>query len=207
MFSISSPASSRALLTLAEIKTAVGETGSSNDAALTSLGAQISDMISLACAVPSDGVNPPTLMRETIVETIRLTVPLSSVVLSRRFVFSITSVVVAGTTLTTNDYEVDKSAGILHYLSSAGREVNWPTGATVVTYAAGFSTVPEPLKLAASLLVREAWAIAQRDPAIRAESFDGLGSFQYSAGSFMSQSGGLPPGVTDILASYRHTLI
>lgn len=204
MFSITTPASSRAILTLAEIKAAVGETGSSNDGALTSLGAQISDAISLACGVPSDGVNPPTLFRETIVETIRLRDPLWSLALSRRFVYSITSIVVAGTTLTTNDYEVDKAAGILRYISSSGCEVEWPTGKTVVTYLAGFSAAPEPLKLAATLLTREAWAMSQRDPSIRSESFDGLGSFQYSSGSLMSQSGGIPPGVADILSSYRH---
>ena len=204
MFSITTPAPSRAILSLAEIKAAVGETGSSNDAALTVLGAQISDAISLACAVPSDGVNPPTLMRETIVETIRLREPVSALALSRRYVYSITSIIVAGTTLTTDNYEVDKSAGILRYISASGCEVCWPTGKTVVTYVAGFSSAPEPLKLAATLLTRESWSVSQRDPSIRSESFDGLGSFQYSSGSMMSQTGGMPPGVSDILASYRH---
>jgi hypothetical protein len=206
MFSISTPASSRAILSLAEIKAAVGETGSSNDAALTALGGQISDAISLACGVPSDGVTPPTLMRETIIETVRLREPAQTLVLSRRYIYSVTSVVVAGTTLSTDNYEADKSAGVLRYLSVSGSEVCWPTGKTVVTYSAGFTTAPEPLKLAAILLVREQWALSQRDPSIRSESFDGLGSFTYGTGSLMSQTGGLPPGVSDLLASYRHTL-
>jgi hypothetical protein len=145
-------------------------------------------------------------MRETIVETIRLKEPLHTLVLSRRYLHSITSIVVAGTTLTTDNYEADKSAGTLRYLSASGCEVYWPTGKTVVTYSAGFATAPEPLKLAATLLVREQWAMSQRDPSIRSESFDGLGSFTYGSGSMMSQSGGMPPGVADLLASYRHTM-
>lgn len=226
MFSISAPASSRAFLSLAEIKAAVGETGSSNDAALSSLGAQITDSIVAACGVPSDGVNPPTLMRETIVETIRpearqtyfglshqfsarsgqIDDRAEALILSRRFVSS-ASVVIDGQTLSTSLFEIDAAAGLLRYLDSAGSYILWPRLLTVVTYQAGFVSAPEPLKLAATLLIREAWAISQRDPSVRAASFEGLGSFQYGSGSFMSQAGGMPPGIADLLAPYKHLTI
>jgi len=227
MFSITVPASSRALLSLAEIKAAVGETGSTNDAALTALGAQLSDAIVLACGVPSDGVTPPTLLRETIVETVRhvshfsawgfpnngqrhgdmIDDRLDGLLLSRRFVSSVDSVIVNGDTLDPSAYEIDRSPAILRSISSSsGGYSQWPSGVSVVTYQAGFVTPPEPLKLAATLLIREAWAIMKADPLVRGETFEGLGAVQYGLGSLMSQNGGMPPGIADIIATYRHSI-
>lgn len=203
MFSVTSAASSRALLTLAEIKTALGVTTSDDDVRLTTLGLQVSDMISLACGVPADGVTPPTLFKETISETVRLSAPANSIVLSRRFIYSMTSVVVGDTTLTTSEYEVDKSVGILRYLTSTGAYVQWPSGKTVVTYVAGFATAPEPLKLAATTLVREGYSGLDRDPLVRGETFEGLGSIQYFQ-SALAGSTGLPKAVEELLAPYQY---
>lgn len=201
MFTVTSAASSRALLSLAEMKAALGITTSDYDARLTTLGLQISDAISLACGVPSDGLAIPTLLKETIVETLRLPSPVVSIVLSRRFVYSVTSIVVAGTTLTANDYELDKASGVLRYLSAAGYYAEWPSGKTVITYAAGFNAVPESLKLIAATLLRETYAGDGKDPLVRGESFEGLGSIQYFQ-SGLSGSSGLPKGVQEMLAPY-----
>jgi len=179
MITVSGAAADRNLLTLAEMKTALAITGSGSNDALTALGLQISDMIARECCVAADGVAPPTLRRETIVETLRLDRRVSPLRLARRFVDSITSIVEAGVTLNVADYEVEKAAGLIRRLDASGDIVCWPGEKIVVTYLAGFETVPEPLKLAAITVLREQWSAASRDPNVRAEAVDGIGRTEY----------------------------
>lgn len=206
MIVIDSPADDRALLTLAEIKAAVGETTSDNDAALTSLAVSISDVISNLCGVQTDGVNPPTLLSEDIVETVRLSQASASIALSRRYVTAIDSILVDDEEIDDEDYELNPASGVLKYLDTSGTcYVAWPAGKTVVTYTAGFATTPEPLKLAAKALARETWTAEGRDPLLRGEMHEGLGSMQYFQSS-LSSSSGISQAVLDILAPYRQVV-
>lgn len=200
MISIETPTDDRALLTLDEVKAAVGVTGSDNDTALTALAVQASDIVCDFCGVSVDGVNPATLLAEEITETVRIATPLPAFVLSRRFVSDIDSVTVAGTELTEDDYELDAASGVLRYLDASDNVVAWPAGKTVVVYTAGFVSAPEPLKAAAKEVARNLWNADGSNPLLRSETHDGYGTFQYNRGSSTDKA--VSATVADMLAPY-----
>jgi hypothetical protein len=207
MLTVSVPAPDRNLLTLNEMKSALGIAGSASDDALTVLGLQISDLISAECRVPVDGVKPPTLRSETIVETFRQIKTVHPLILSRRFVGAISSLAKDGVALTASDYEVDKAAGLVSRLNSAGGVICWPSALIVATYTAGFDTVPEMLKLAAITVLREQWAAIKRDPLLRRERVDGIGEREYWVNSATGQASlaSAVSGVAEaMLSSYRY---
>lgn len=206
MFTVSVVAPDRNLLTLAEMKAALGITGSANDAALTALGLQISDMISAECRVPVDGVKPPTLRQETIIETFRRRAYAKTLILARRFVNSIASIVERGVALTASDYEVEKASGMVNRLNSVGDIICWAPATLVVTYSAGFETVPEALKLAAIRVLREQWSTNDRDPLIRSETVEDVSRIDYWVGGFGSQSvpSAISPAAAAMLAPFNY---
>ncbi len=207
MFTVSVVAPDRNLLTLDEMKAALGITGTALDAALTALGAQISDLIAAECRVPVDGVTPPTLRQETIIETFRHRAYVKPLILARRFVNSITSVVENGVALTAIDYEIEKASGFVNRLNSAGEIICWAPATIVATYSAGLGAVPEALKLAAITVLREQWAAAKRDPLLRAETVEGIGRFEYWVNSASGQASvqSAVSGVADaMLSPYRY---
>jgi hypothetical protein len=208
MFVVSAPATDRNLLTIAEMKAALGITDSDSDAALTTLGLQISDMIARECCVAADGVAAPTLKRETIVETFRLNRRVNPLRLGRRFVDSIASVVEGEVALTAADYEAKKAAGFVARLDASGGVASWPATKIVVTYFAGFATVPEPLKLAAITVLREQWSAASRDPLLRRERVDGVSEMEFWVNSSSGSATGALSGVAaSMLDPYRYIVI
>ena len=206
-FTVTVPAPDRTLISLAEAKAALGITNTASDATLATLIAQISDLIARECKVPEDGASPPTLRRETIVETFRQDKRVSPLILARRFVGSITSVVEDGVTLAATDYETDKAAGLVSRLDASGNIICWPMAKIVATYTAGFETIPEPLKLAAITILREQRSAASRDPMLRGETVEGLGRFDYwvnaapGSGSSVSAVSGVAAAMLD---GYRY---
>lgn len=206
MFTVSTAAASRALLTTAEAKAALGITGSDQDTAIDALVLRISDMIAAECAVPSDGVAVPTLLSETIAETLRNDTAPEYLVLSRRPVSSITSVVEDGETLTVaTDVEADRGAGILTRLDASDEPIRWAAGKIVVTYVAGYSTVPAGLKLAAESVLREQWSAATRDPLLKGETVEGIGRFEYWTGGLSPNNGSsISSQALAMLAPYRY---
>ncbi len=95
------------LLTSDEVRHAVGAPAE-NSKELLQLGLRASAMITAACGVISDGVNPPTLKLESVAETIRLGQSTVVITLARRPVVSIASLTEAGSLLTRDvDFEVD----------------------------------------------------------------------------------------------------
>lgn len=204
VLTVSSAAADRKLLTLTEAKEALGITSSSQDAAITSLILRVSDLISRECRVAGDGITPTTLRQETLVETLRPKATADQLLLSRRFLGTITSVVENDETLTSSDYVKNAGAGFLTRLDEDDDETYWPVGKIVVTYQAGFATVPEDLKLAAIAAVREQYAVSYRDPMLRAEEVEGVGRFEYQSSlSTSTVSSALSPQVCDMLAPYR----
>src|SRR6185369_7395401 len=80
------------LLTTAEARAAVGITDTSRDADLTRLVARISAAIYRASKVRTDGVHAPTLLSESVTETFRLECPKKSLLLSRRRITDIETI-------------------------------------------------------------------------------------------------------------------
>ncbi|CCJ07093.1 phage associated protein [Methylocystis sp. SC2] len=179
MFAISAPASDRNLLTLEELRAALDLDGTESDAKLLSIGLEISDAIANACRVPVDGVIPATLRRETIIDTMRLCRDQEQLIMTRRFVDTISNITVNGIALDPAEFEVDKAAGLARRLSSSGYYACWPSGIIVMTYTAGFETVPSALKDAAKLELVARWSLSDRDPAIKRDRTQGLGETEY----------------------------
>jgi hypothetical protein len=175
--SVTTPATNRRLLTVAQMRAAVGVTEGSQDDKLDELNIQVSDLITKACRIEGDGVNPPTLLSETITETWRRNSywaggawPFAdserqrhSLILSRFPVSSVSAVVADGTTLTADGYELRAKDGMLVRLSN-DNETAWLNWKIVVVYQAGWAYVPPDLAKIASQLVQILWWQDGRDP-------------------------------------------
>jgi hypothetical protein len=164
---IATAANDRTLLTPEEMRAAVNVIGSAQDTALEDLQKRIAASITSECNIAIGSGAEPTLRREKLVQTIRR-VDTEFLVLSRRHNVEIESVVVDGETLDEADIDVESEAGLLWRLRE-DVPCRWRGDKVVVTYFAGFDTVPDDLKLAASDFARFAWLESKRDPALRSE--------------------------------------
>lgn len=191
MLIVTEPAADLQILTPAELRVAIGleDDDTSQDARLASLG--LAAASSLAAAVgyrraaydaslaadspPLTGAAPLTLKRESLVETIRMPWMTSyrTVFLGRWPVHQIVSVSEMGSALVTSDWEVDAPYGALFRISGTA-VTTWGSGALVVTYDAGWDTVPEDLKGFASSLVNSYYLSSGDDPSAKTEEAPGV---------------------------------
>lgn len=178
MLTVTSAAADPNLLSVEEMRAAVGVTGSSSDAALLILNGRISRAIAAHCRVASAGVAARTLRQETLTETFRTGMSREKLILSRRPIVSVTSIVEDGETLTGSDYEIDASSGILTRLED-DEPACWSWSKIVVVYVAGWSTVPDDLKLAASKLASEIYTVGTRDPNLKRIEVAGVEEREY----------------------------
>lgn len=199
-FSVTSAASDLNLLSIADLRSAAGVSDNSQDAALTVLGAQVSLAIARACGIAADGVNMPTLKRETCSEVFRLRCPVSRLMLARRPVTSISSVTIATTTQEASAYEIDAASGRLARLSGDA-EIDWPSGKITVIYVAGYETVPADVKLAASKAVALLNTEAGRDPNLKREDIPGVIEREWWVAP--SSDPLLSNEISELLAPYR----
>ena len=148
--------------------------------------------------------------KETLVDTFRIEgMAASRLLLSRRPVVSIASVVEDGITLATSQYEVDPISGLLLRLDENDRPGFWASPAkTVVTYTAGFvlpgndgRTLPDDVEAAAIGLVSNSWHGRARDPLVKSETTPGVYEVTYWVAS-PGASGDLPPDVVAKLSRY-----
>lgn len=215
VFSVSTPATSLALLTPEELRAAAGVTGAGSDVALAAIGAAAAADIMTECNIASDGVNPPTLMSEPVIDTFRPERPFyhnernpSALILSRRFVSSVTSVVEAGVELTADDYLLRAEAGLLERLIN-DNVACWQSVKVVVAYVAGFATVPPELKAAAAELVRTRWSETSRDPLVKGyrEKVDDIRETEttyWVGGTSGADKGPVPANVAARLARFMN---
>lgn len=198
MLSVTTVATDLNLLTSAELRAAIGVEDSSKDAALVTLGKRVSSTIAKACKVEADGAVPPTLRLETLTETFRLKSSHVELVLSRRPAISITSVTEDNIALTAADYELEKGSGILRRLDGSDNPSCWAAAKIVVVYPAGWQTVPDDLKLAATKLAAAFWSEGQKiDPSLKRESIPGVIEQEWWVGP--SDDPIIPQEVMDLL--------
>jgi len=202
-FTVTTPAPDRALVSVDEAKAALGISGNTSDSAVTALALRVSDMISRWCGVAAAGVTVPSLRAETLTQTFRPDCRSSTLVLARRFAASVTSIVEAGATLVTGDYELDGFNGLLNRIDGDTYR-RWGSGKVVVVFVAGFNTVPEDLKMACLTAIREQWSSQDRDPLMKRERVDGVAEHEFWVGG-LSKAGMGPfsAEVTEMLAPYR----
>ncbi|MCE7028935.1 hypothetical protein [Jiella avicenniae] len=107
-------------------------------------------------------------------------------------------------------YEVE--TGLVCRLSDSGRRVAWSGAPVAVTYAAGYvlpsddndapvATLPEPVERAAIRLVGAYRSLSGRDPLIKSETTEGIGSTSWwvpGAGSVLAD-----PEAEQLLQPYR----
>lgn len=208
MLTIASPNTDRSLLTLAELRAAVGVSDSSKDATLIPLGNYVSAMITAACKVGKSGAIPPTLRLETVTETFLFKTLQKSLVLARRPVVEIISVTTLGSEIADADFMVDAASGVLYrsnyfgygyWISELyGRCAYWPCGNTVVEYSAGYETVPDDLKYAAIKFVQSENVIGSRDPTLKSLRIEGVSERTWWV-SDKQVTSALPGDVMDIL--------
>jgi hypothetical protein len=212
LFTVTTPATDRTLLSIAELRSAVGVADQTRDVELKALGLRVADRITRACQLRADGATAPTLRKEKITETFRQTRVTSDprrhysseLVLSRRPIVSVTSVTEDGTALTSADYEIFASKGALRRLTGA-TAMFWYAATTVIVYDAGWDTVPTDIKFAAEQLARAYWFQNARDPALRQISVPGVIERQYWVGSAGDPD--IPQNVMDMLSPYMNPAI
>lgn len=203
------PAADLQLLTIDELRAAAGVTGTADDAALTAKGLRVAGAIAEACNVRPGRSSVPTFKQETLQETFRDVCREDELLLSRRHEAAISSVVVDGTALASTDYEVDGEAGVLIRLCDDD-PTTWTGSKIVVTYQAGFATVPDTLKRAAEEFMRFLWLEDQRDPSVKAseveiQDIDRVRT-EYWVGAIPGQGGNsaVPDFVLAQLGRYRN---
>lgn len=203
-FTVTTPASELSLLTVEELRAAIGVTDTSQDAALTTLGLRLSASIAEQCGVASDGVHPVTLLSETCSEVFRPARHQQDLILARRPVGEITSVTENGTMLDAADYEIRRGSGILTRLSG-DRFSCFPCGKITIVYVAGFETVPDDLKLAASKLAAALYSETARDPNLKRIDIPDVEMREYWVGP--SDDPLLSAEISDLLAPYRQVYL
>lgn len=220
LFQVTTAATDRALLTLPELRATIGIPDNSEDAALQLLGNRVADRIARACRVGIDGATPPTLREETILETFRLgaggvgrargfhhfddVLAISELVLARRPIVSVASIVEDENTLETDDFEIHSGAGLLLRLWD-DLPASWLPTKVIVGYTAGWATVPDGLRTAAERLARYYWFRDTRDPALKQISIVGVASRQFETQPATDPD--VPGDVMDMLGPFVNTAI
>jgi len=210
ILTITARADSLQLLTIGEMRSAIGTTGSEHDVELTQWGLKIAADICSECNIAIGAGAPPTLLRETLTEVFR-SVRSEVLMLSRRHEVTVSGITEDGTALAPSDYEVDPESGLVHRLSSDNR-VAWRASKITVVYAAGFASnsIPRDLAHAASDFLRQVWRESDRDPLVKSERvrIDDIEEIerQFWIGSVPGQSneGAVPDVVAGQLLRFRN---
>jgi uncharacterized phiE125 gp8 family phage protein len=200
MLTITTPAGATALTTLAAVKGELALAATADDEVLLqSLIEQASEAIAAHCQ--------RVFGRESLQETQWLGDELvTSLVLARYPVVSLSGVTVDGAALTGGDYKLDGANGRL-LRSGVDRLARW-SGTVVVDYQAGYllpgmsgsRDLPADLERAAIELVKSYWHARRRDPALASETLPEVYAVRYR-----DADGGclaLPAQVRQLLAPY-----
>jgi hypothetical protein len=210
---VSTPATTRALVSLARVKRELGITVSGDDDVLADKIAEASAAIVAHCRVAADHRGRRTFAEEecsAAFDADEMTSPdceIAPLILPWRIpVTAIASIVENGVTLASADYQLEPMSALIWRMNS-GMRSNWAISSVVVTYTAGWDLVgtelPSDIAAAALALVKASWFGRLRDPLIKSEDVPGVGSTQWWVGSTGGDAGSLPKEVVDSLAPYR----
>lgn len=196
MLTVITPATNRKLTTVANLRLDLGYGPTDpSDAVLE----RMIDVASSAAEIYCNRV----FARETVKETFDTVIGEDFILLSRAPLYQITELSVDGDIYDAANYQVDSSK--LYRLDDDGRRLPWGSGAFSVTYSAGYALpgddpaqpgpqLPLAIQSAISAEVSARKGAQGRDPLVRSESEDGIGSTSWFASAGMgssSASGGL----------------
>ena len=200
MLTIITPAVTGNLTVLATVKAELGITGSADDAYLEAMICQASQMLATFCGRRTFGL-------ERVRQTERLNTSPEVIILDRDLNVGLVSVTEDGEALTAADYELDGS--LLYRLDGAER-VRWTAGTVVqITYDTGWQLLtdeagvglPHDLERACLEVIKAGYYARGRDPMLRSESVEGIGSSSYM--DPRGGSHGLPPQASALAEPYR----
>ncbi len=196
---VTTPATATRLATVAALRAEIGdETAGRSDDDLGSMLDDASDQIARYCN--------RAFGRQTIEQTIRTDEAPLAIVLAAVPIVSVASVIEDGTTLAATDYEVSAEVGEVYRLAD-DEPAAWLAAKTVVTFTAGWllpgegsADLPASVSRAAVLLAAANFYGQGRDPWLKSESVEGIGSI-----SMVMPSAGaawMPPAVTELLRPF-----
>jgi len=201
---VTTPAASRNLVSLSTVKADLGITVSTYDTQLASLIARASAAIEQAC----NRVFTRETLRDEVWpdrEAFPYQVPggIAPLQLSRFPIVSVASVTENGDALTVDtDYVVNAAMGTMLRLGADAWPKSWPTWKLIVTYEAGFATIPADIEDAASRLVKRRYYASRRDETLKREVVPGVLEREWWIASG-GDAGNLTPDIADILDNYR----
>jgi hypothetical protein len=217
ILTVTSAATSRALVTLEQVKLELNVTDTASNDLLEIYRARVSQSIASECG--------RQFARDTVTQTFAAsedegTIDADCLVLGHAFpepeyvadYCTIASVTEDGVLLAATDYELDASTGLLYRLSG-GYRAEWESAKVIVVFTAGYvmpddgnSTLPAELSGAAVELIKAAKFNASRDPALRSEDILS-GLYSYSLFDPMKSDNALPASVSNVLDKYRNRFI
>lgn len=186
-----SPLAPPVLVSLADVKTYLGISGSADDAALTAMILAVSWQIEKFC---NRFFSP-----RTVTERIEAEDDFTHIILAHAPVTAVTSIAFAGTAETVGDWLRLETNGTL-VRNDGGN--NSPTVVTVV-YTAGYASVPPAVTQAVKDAMSSAWTAKSLDPTLTSESVPDVGSVTYASGADGRHKSGLPWSVVGALSPFR----
>jgi hypothetical protein len=173
---VTTPASSQDLASVAAVKTELQITASTDDIWLQDKVTEASQVIAAYCG-RSFGL-------ETVTQIFRLDDQPQALQLARYPVTAITSVTEDADLLTSDLYEAQPNSGLLRRLSS-DRSIGWTANKVTVVYQAGYAlpaSAPAALRDACLMMVKARIAARTRDPLIKSEEAPDIYRFEYWVG-------------------------
>jgi len=209
---IVTPAVDIMLASIADLRAAAGlsRSDASRDEELTALGKRISAEIVDACGIAVGKGAEPTLRKERVRETFRCSGN-EVLVLARRHNVEIVTVTENGAEVTLDARSVDVEAGLVERWVD-GRWTCWQARETVVTYDAGFDTVPPSLSGVVTDLARIRLSGASADPLVKAitvdvDGVDSVRTERWVGGLAASDGTGFPAGFSARLERFMNRAI
>jgi len=202
MLTVVTPAASRLLTTIPAARDHLQLGDEVDDIYLGELIAQASASIVSYCRRP--------FARETVRETFRPR-GATPLILDRTPVQGAVSATVAGQALDATTIEINPLSGLLYRLDGTARWTAWSCDATAVEYTGGYALpgqpdrdLPADVEQACLIMVAARFAARGRDPMLRSETTEGVGSSSFIATADM---GGMPPQAAALLDPYRRWVV
>lgn len=229
MFTVATPENIKALTLLATVKADLNISGAGEDAYLTEKINQASAAVCSYLRVPQASDGSTTLASEGLVQTfrfegsggvgyfpytgVRASNPRAHLILARKPVSAIASVIVGTTTLDPSEYEIDGASGLLRRLRS-DRPSSWNgCSKVVVSFTAGWllpdktgRNLPYDIEKAVIDLVKGARAARLRDPLLKEVEVVDVSRKVYWVGGTPGGST-LPPEIAATLDKWRYTAL
>ncbi|MFC0410940.1 head-tail connector protein [Roseomonas elaeocarpi] len=169
----------------------------------------LGDLIDQASATVVSHCRRP-FARETVRETFRPR-GATPLILDRTPVQGAVALTVAGQAIDAEGTELNTLSGLLYRLDGAARWTAWGCDVTAVEYTGGFALPGEPnrdlpsdIEQACLIMVAARHAARGRDPMLRSETTEGVGSASFIATADM---GGMPPQAAALLEPYRRWVV